>query len=700
MNTIEQKLQILDYTFNSYIKTASFENNIQQPLTEKQFDIYRSIDKQLNYISSFGPNQTTAEFVSVKGNWVINKYGLRPLEKSQRDFVTSEYLTLPNSSTWVKEETAQDEIKLIKLAPLYKTNKNGVLIINIPMVSLTNLIYKQAESNPIYIYNKDGTLIYQSNKEVKKSKSTKDVFNEIRKDNSQTGIKEMNSVDGKYKFAYSKSPYNGWVYYTEINKADIATAMKPTIISIFIMSVSMLILTCIIAYLCSDYFSKPLRDLLMFFPKGQKGVYKDEFELIGQSFRKVIDHNQLLNDIVTSQAEKLKTLFMLNLFRGRISEMEVKEKLQDFKYPTNWCHFFVLTIQIDGLDQSKYTKKDEDVLLFAINKIVSEMVPAEERLTPTVIDSNVQATILLCPDIDSNQWIPTINQHAESIQNRVKDEFNLSISIGISSPYQKLTECHQALEQGMDALKYRLKVGKGSIVFYDSIAAIYNNKIRTFFPKKLENQLFDVIKKGDNEKSIEILHLLLLELFNSKNPHELEVNIMRFINDLMGLMQILGMETIILEDHKTLYGAISKMRTSEEIELFVKNKIMSPMIQTIKERTNSQYKTISDEIVHIIQKEFDTDLTLEKIAMRLHYNPNYLSSIFKKEFNQSFSEYLALYRYNMAKKWLLETNLPVKEIAEKLQYKNSQNFIRSFRKYEGTTPGKFREQHRFDSISF
>ena len=49
----------------------------------------------------------------------------------------------------------------------------------------------------------------------------------------------------------------------------------------------------------------------------------------------------------------------------------------------------------------------------------------------------------------------------------------------------------------------------------------------------------------------------------------------------------------------------------------------------------------------------------------------------------SFSEYLSQYRFKMFKKWLVETDMPIKDIAEKLSYNNSQNFIRSFRKLEG-----------------
>ena len=113
----------------------------------------------------------------------------------------------------------------------------------------------------------------------------------------------------------------------------------------------------------------------------------------------------------------------------------------------------------------------------------------------------------------------------------------------------------------------------------------------------------------------------------------------------------------------------------------------------VQERTESQYKNISDQIIHIVQQEFDSDISLNYIAQKLHYNPNYLSSIFKKETNTSFSEYLSLYRLTKAKEWLVETDMTVKEIAEKLQYNNSQNFIRTFKKAEGITPGKYRKNY-------
>ncbi|MDT2358057.1 helix-turn-helix transcriptional regulator, partial [Enterococcus faecium] len=74
-------------------------------------------------------------------------------------------------------------------------------------------------------------------------------------------------------------------------------------------------------------------------------------------------------------------------------------------------------------------------------------------------------------------------------------------------------------------------------------------------------------------------------------------------------------------------------------------------------------------------------------------NPNYLSNVFKKETGEKFGDFVQNHRLEVAKKWLKETNLSVKEIAERLQYRNPQNFIRFFKKKESITPGEYRKKY-------
>ncbi|MNP30516.1 HTH-type transcriptional regulator YesS [compost metagenome] len=179
---------------------------------------------------------------------------------------------------------------------------------------------------------------------------------------------------------------------------------------------------------------------------------------------------------------------------------------------------------------------------------------------------------------------------------------------------------------------------------------------------------------------------------HSKNPLNFEVTLIRFVNNLIQLEQLLGVEVLLTEDNSTLYHRLLDIRNPEEIERILVKEVIHPMVTSVKEKTDRQFRLLSDKIAVIVRSEFDQDLTLELIGDRLHYSPNYLSSIFKKEYGMTFSEYLMNYRLEMAKKWLVETDMTIKEIAERLQYHNPQNFIRSFRKKEHVTPGAYRTQ--------
>lgn len=188
------------------------------------------------------------------------------------------------------------------------------------------------------------------------------------------------------------------------------------------------------------------------------------------------------------------------------------------------------------------------------------------------------------------------------------------------------------------------------------------------------------------------LYPLLADMMkHSKNPMNLEVTLMRFVNNLIQLEQHIGAEVLLTPDNANLYHRLLNIRNPEEIERILVDEVILPMVKCMKEKTNHQFRSIADRIASIIRAEYDQELSLESISERLHYSPNYLSSIFKKEYGMTFTEFLMNYRLDIARKWLVDTDMTIKDIAERLQYQNPQNFIRSFRKKEHVTPGAYRK---------
>lgn len=270
-----------------------------------------------------------------------------------------------------------------------------------------------------------------------------------------------------------------------------------------------------------------------------------------------------------------------------------------------------------------------DLLLFAVNSLIERNIPAEKRLAPAVVDKQ-QATILMNESGTKEEFMAELNDTARMIQDTVEAELHLSVSIGVSQPFDALAMAKNAYAEGLEALKYRLKAENKSIIFYEDLDQ--KKTFKTHFPKQLQHELFDAVKAGDKEKADKCLHAILQSIFtHNTNPYQFQIAIARFLNHVIELMHVLGIELFELEENKMLYDQIFELKTFEDTENWLKQEFIDPMTDKVNARADAQYKNISDNIIHIIHHEFESDLTLDEIARRLHYNPNYLSSIFKKK---------------------------------------------------------------------
>jgi AraC-type DNA-binding domain-containing proteins len=100
------------------------------------------------------------------------------------------------------------------------------------------------------------------------------------------------------------------------------------------------------------------------------------------------------------------------------------------------------------------------------------------------------------------------------------------------------------------------------------------------------------------------------------------------------------------------------------------------------------------KIIHSIQMNYQS-ITLKDIAVDLHFHENYLSRMIKQQAKFSFRELLCQVRLQEAEKLLLDTDLPVTDIASKIGYVKSNYFYKLFKAHYGMTPVEFREsRHR------
>ena len=99
---------------------------------------------------------------------------------------------------------------------------------------------------------------------------------------------------------------------------------------------------------------------------------------------------------------------------------------------------------------------------------------------------------------------------------------------------------------------------------------------------------------------------------------------------------------------------------------------------------SSQNRQLCQDVLEYIRSNYsDPDLNISQTG------PAYLSSIFRKETGESLLKVITQIRVSEAEK-LLREGVSVVEAGERVGFRDSSTFIRTFKKYVGVTPGQIK----------
>ncbi len=109
-------------------------------------------------------------------------------------------------------------------------------------------------------------------------------------------------------------------------------------------------------------------------------------------------------------------------------------------------------------------------------------------------------------------------------------------------------------------------------------------------------------------------------------------------------------------------------------------------------RTKMVYSPHIVKCVHYIYDHLHEKIYLEDLADDAGIDPSYLSRLFKQEMGMPVSEYIMRKKVETAANMLKYAEYTPTEIANILAFSSQSYFVSVFKRYLGTTPGKYRNK--------
>lgn len=637
-------------------------------------------------------------------NLVENKADMEMLYKYKSDTLVRNFwlnrIGLNQSSGLNRETINLNDLSFISKVPAQSKEPYALIIVNINQDKLQKVIESDLGDKDVTVIDSSGNLVYTTNDDIS-SYCTANI-DKLTSDK----VQKINLNNGKsYNIAVADSDVLDWKY---IVSYDVETIMSTAdnILSFSIVMCGIVVLGFVLSIITTRRIYKPVSNLTEHIyglaSENKLKKRQNEFDFIANSIDNLVGKNTALEKLIVTQQRQLTELFQLRLIRGEIKPEQLDYYLTRLSLRRKK---FISVISINIRSQEAFEEYDEakqDAVRIGLVENLPEDI-LNEFFMPAICN---QRTITMAITEDEETALDKKILFLYDLMSLyVHEQYNLLITVGASKIFNDLLQYRTAYHESIEALKNSEVFNKqqtevlnsseeyevNSVMFYSDIM---NTADGYTYNIALEREIRDAVDICDKEKAFEVIDNFVSELKNKKvSANECSLCMHRF---LIAIIQIASNAGLAINDifgnEADIFMSFNQLYDLNKIKSFYKFKVVSPIISELNNFRTSRSSEIMVNIQDLIEKT-KGDITLTECADQLNYHPSYIWKVMKSEKNITFSDYIADYRINEAKKLLKTTNLTVADIATALNYTNTQNFIRFFSKHVGTTPGKFRQEY-------
>lgn len=673
---------LLVITYN----TKQIISKIKIQEIERSNELYNGIDKKLNFLSMIS--------YEIKNNKIFKNYFLEEMDENDKKYeriVLNEYLRKINTVYGELGVT----IEVFKKTEDLVFSNSG--IIEKKEYFRQNEILQDLEESKKRIIKKGEKIIvillpnkYEKNKEIywiitlRKDIFFVEIYSELdnwylTSNNEILNLGKINNIDNEKVNRYGRK-YKAYYFDEEL----IYFPEKINIFEIFsyelFKGILFLSIIWLISYLIRYFIVIPIQNLANKIGYSGKNI-KQEVEFIEKKMEEITLTNKSL-EFTIEDMKKYQISKKIKDYLIGLADVKDLTNLLDEVSILKLERYRVVILEIFDVETT-------DNIYDKIN-LSKEFVKKyfEQDVTCEVIWLDYKSIVIILEDSLEEEEIEEV---MICLSNHCERNFNLIFTIAITQQYMNKEEMTTAYKEAKKLLDYKFVFKEKRVIFFKDICE--KDKQNYYYPIELEAKLITRVLNS-NELGIK---KVLEEIFDENNILELDK---KQVKEFGGLLYN-TLNRIFIQLNKLNEDIEPQIFNSDEIlkvnELKELNEIFNEKIYELykinKLKDLNDMSEIREKIRKYVEENYHIDISLDNLADYLGHSFRYTSILFKKTMDDSFKNYLNLYRVEKAKKLMKEdSEIKIKDLAERVGYNSSNTFIRIFRKYEGISPGKYLEE--------
>ncbi|CAG7648236.1 HTH-type transcriptional regulator YesS [Paenibacillus solanacearum] len=491
-----------------------------------------------------------------------------------------------------------------------------------------------------------------------------------------------------------------WIYVSATPLSQITAPVTSLSRIILIIGTCGLIVVLLIAWVTSNRMYRPIQRLINRLQPGKEADSgpNNEIARIETHWERQMEERMALQTRIEKSLPSLREMFLLQFFQGKytgLSEEEMRGKLRQYGWRTERRKFAFLVLQLHGTipPDRRMTDKDHRLVAYAAANIMEELTETqlEHGQVFPFHDSSIAALLVLPPDLSYEEAHRHAADFAQTVLSTVGGLLRMQVTVAVGRLKESLLETPEILEETRKALRYR-QIGEAwQLVDVHELQQQGEETVQ--FPFVLEKELIHDLRMGLEEQAN--IHLRqFVSTLRDDGGTELWIQ--------QGMMKLLGsiheavlkseINPSVLFNGEHMYDELLQIRDPEEMIRWFQSKVIRPFIQRVPKSYNLQMKDTVEEMLEQLHELYLSDISLEYFAEKSGVSLSKLSRAFKQVTGENFVDYVTRLRLAKCKDLLVTTNLKIGDIAETLRY-NPPYLVRIFKKYEGMTPGQYREKH-------